>query len=173
MCCIALALATLGILLNLLSYSRLTYETPIATVELNQIAHQHFQATLILEDGTRQIYELRGDDWQLAARVLKWHGWANLLGLNARYRLERFSGRYRDISNELGLSRTVYALSDDPGVDVWQVAKTYGLRPVDAIYGSANFLPMADEAKFDVRLSQTGLLARPLNDAAETALRNW
>ena len=32
---------------------------------------------------------------------------------------------------------------------------------VDAIYGSATYLPMADGARYEVTLGQSGLIARP------------
>ena len=44
---------------------------------------------------------------------------------------------------------------------------------VDAEYGSATFLPMADGALFTVKLSSTGLVARPENDRATIAIQDW
>jgi len=43
----------------------------------------------------------------------------------------------------------------------------------DALYGSATFMPMADGAAYEVSVSQAGLLARPLNDAARAAVDAW
>jgi len=34
-------------------------------------------------------------------------------------------------------------------------------------------LPMGDDALYEVTLSNTGLLARPLNDPASKALERW
>jgi hypothetical protein len=44
---------------------------------------------------------------------------------------------------------------------------------VDAYYGTATYLPMADGARFEVTLSRTALLARPVNDAARQAVGDW
>jgi hypothetical protein len=44
---------------------------------------------------------------------------------------------------------------------------------VDAVYGSATFLPMADKAAYAISASQTGLIARPLNEAARNAISGW
>jgi hypothetical protein len=44
---------------------------------------------------------------------------------------------------------------------------------VDAQYGSATYIPMADNATYYVTMSQTGLLARPANDEARTAIQGW
>ena len=108
-----------------------------------------------------QMFMLAGDEWQLDARVLKWKGWANLLGLDAQYRLERVSGRYRDIEQERKDERTVYALSENPGVDLWTLSIEYPrwLPFVDAVYGSATYLPMADGARYEVSITQSGWLA--------------
>jgi hypothetical protein len=41
------------------------------------------------------------------------------------------------------------------------------------LYGSATYLPMADGADYEVTVSQSGLVARPLNDAARLAVGAW
>jgi hypothetical protein len=44
---------------------------------------------------------------------------------------------------------------------------------VDALYGSATYLPMVDGALYEIKVSQSGLLARPLNQAAREAVGSW
>jgi hypothetical protein len=44
---------------------------------------------------------------------------------------------------------------------------------MDALYGSATFLPMADGALYEIKVSQSGLVARPLNQAARDAVAGW
>jgi hypothetical protein len=160
--------------LNLHTYARLTYERPVAVLVFEQRSPQHFRATLTeMPGGEMQIFVLAGDEWQLDARVLKWKGWANLLGLDAQYRLERVSGRYRDLEQERHAERTVYGLSENPGVDLWRLSTEYPtwLPFVDAVYGSATYMPMADGARYEVSITQSGLIARPLNPAAEAVTR--
>jgi hypothetical protein len=120
--------------------------------------------------GDVETYVLNGDEWQLDARVLKWRGVANLLGLDARYRLERLGGRYVEIEQERTGPRSVYALGAPPALDLWLLARAYPrwLPFVDAVYGSATYLPMADGARFQVTISQTGW-SRAGNDAAQAA----
>jgi hypothetical protein len=156
---------------NLQTYSRLTYERPIAQIVFESRGPQRYRATLTrIPGGDMQMLVLAGDEWQLDARVLKWQGWANLVGLDAQYRLERVSGRYRDIEQEKHAERTVYGLSENPGVDLWTLSTEYPtwLPFIDAVYGSATYLPMADGARYEVALTQSGLIARPVNQAAET-----
>jgi hypothetical protein len=161
---------------NLHTYARLTYEAPVAELLFEARGPQRYQATLSrLPVAERQVFMVNGDEWQLDARVLKWQGWANVIGLDAQYRLERISGRYRDIEQERNGARSVYALSENPGWDLWTWTSDHpGRLPfVDAVYGSATYLPMADGARYRVTISQTGLLARPMNAAAEAASQNW
>src|SRR4030095_3752244 len=87
--------------LNLHTSNRLTYEQPVAEIVFEARGPQHFRATLAqVPSGELQMFMLAGDEWQLDARVLKWKGWANLLGLDAQYRLERVSGPSRENDHE-------------------------------------------------------------------------
>jgi hypothetical protein len=69
----------------------------------------------------------------------------------------------------------VHALRPPDWVDTWELARNAKewLPWIDAVYGSATYLPMADGAIYDVRISPTGLLARPVNDAARKAASSW
>lgn len=101
----ALLLAIAGLLfvvsVNLHTYNRLTHEQPVAEIVFEARGPQRYRATLAqVPSGEMQMFMLAGDEWQLDARVLKWKGWANLLGLDAQYRLERVSGRYRAIDRK-------------------------------------------------------------------------
>jgi len=120
-------------------------------------------------------YNVRGDEWQIDARVLKWRAIGNLLGFDTVYRLERLSGRYGDIQSERSAPRTVHELAQDPGVDFWSVARRYHeyLPLADALYGSATYVPMAEGAEYVVTVSASGLVVRPANDAARKAVGDW
>jgi hypothetical protein len=121
------------------------------------------------------MFELAGDEWQVDARVLKWTGVATVLGLDARYRLERISGRYSDVEQERTAPRSVYALNDTPAIDLWALAKAHPdwFPFLDGLYGSATYLPMSAGAQYEVTLTQSGLIARPINAAARAANRGW
>jgi hypothetical protein len=60
-------------------------------------------------------------------------------------------------------------------MDVWYIARRFpALAPgIDAYYGSATYVPMADGARFEVSLSRNALIARPANAAARTAVGVW
>ena len=64
---------------NLRSYQRLAYEQPAGELQLTKTGDRQFDAVLSYPDGQRDSFLLRGDEWQVDARVLKWHAFANLL----------------------------------------------------------------------------------------------
>ena len=175
---VLLALAAMLFLVssNIHTYERLVFEQPIASISFHQMSPQHYSVQLEdLVSGQSWFYELRGDEWQLDAQILTWKGYANLLGLDAYYRLHRLAGRYTDIDQERTEPHTVYGLSDEQRIDLWSYAHEYRnwLNLVDATYGSAVFLPMIDTARFSVSISRNGLVARPDNAVAREAVSRW
>jgi hypothetical protein len=160
---------------NLRTYQRLSYEQPAGELQFSKIGDRRFYAVLSYPNGKQSNFELSGDEWQVDARLLKWRAFANLVGFDAAYRLERISGRYTSIEDERSLPRTVYDLHDPDRIDPWDFIHHYRswVPWIDALYGSATYLPMADGALYDIKVSQSGLVARPLNQAARDAVGSW
>ena len=160
---------------NLRTYQRLSFEQPAGELQFTRTGEREFNAVLTYPGGERANFALRGDEWQVDARVLKWHAFANLVGFDTAYRLERIGGRYTRIEDERAEARTVYALNPPQRIDPWELAHRYRswLPWLDAVYGSATFLPMADGALYEIKVSQSGLIARPLNQAARDAVGSW
>jgi hypothetical protein len=160
---------------NLRTYQRLSYEQPAGELQFTKQGDRAFEARLSYPDGERASFPLRGDEWQVDARVLKWHAFANLVGFDAAYRLERISGRYTHIEDERSQPRTVYDLHTAGRIDPWELVHRYRswIPWMDALYGSATFLPMADGALYEIKVSQSGLIARPLNQAARDSVGSW
>ncbi|MGE0595506.1 MAG: hypothetical protein AB7P07_04030 [Hyphomonadaceae bacterium] len=184
----AIFLGTAGLVsllgLNIQTYHRLTYERPVATIELTQRGPQLFDAVVTEPptddnpEGQRRDFEVHGDEWRIEARVLKWKPWANVLGLDSQYRLDRFSGRYTDTQQELTAERSAYDIrpARQSGIDLWPLARDFSeYAPlVDTLYGSGAYMPMADGARYEVRITQNGLIARPTNEAAaEASSSGW
>ncbi|MDX2277185.1 MAG: hypothetical protein NW206_17200 [Hyphomonadaceae bacterium] len=177
--------AIVGLLgLNIQTYHRLTFERPVATIELTQKGPQLFDAVVVepptpdQPEGITRSFEVHGDEWRIEARVLKWKPWANVLGLDSQYRLDRFSGRYTDTQQELTAERSAYDIrpTRQSGVDLWPLAREFSeYAPlVDTLYGSGAYMPMADGARYEVRITQNGLIARPTNEqAAEASSSGW
>lgn len=179
---LVLSLSAFLLASNLYTYQRLVYEQAVAEITFQQRGPQDFDASIAaLDSSFQRAVNLKGDEWQLDAQVLSWQGPATLLGLDANYRLHRIAGRYLDISEEQQRPRSVYSLVKNPAYiedsrfDLWQFAHEHQnwLRWVDAAYGSAVFLPMTDGAKYSVAISRTGLIARPANEEARSAVSHW
>ncbi|MCK5669652.1 MAG: cation/multidrug efflux pump [Gammaproteobacteria bacterium] len=162
--------------MNLYTYSRIIHEQDVAEIVFAEISPQYYSATLYSGNERRSAkYIIKGDEWQLDARIIKWKSPVYLAGLDPLYRLERISGRYSNIQEEKTGIRTVYSLTENQGLDIWSIMKKYPswIPWIDAYYGSATYLPMSDKARFKITLSQTGLLARPVNDPAKEIIQFW
>jgi len=170
-----LAACALLLAVNVHAYRRLTAEQPAGELKFSGIGDHQFNGILTYPSGERAAFSLRGDQWQVDARILKWQAFANLVGFDAAYRLERISGRYSRIEDERGLPRTVYSLNSPNRLDLWELVHRHPswLPWLDALYGSAVYLPMADAASYEIKVSQSGLIARPINQAARDAVGNW
>lgn len=159
---------------NLFSYHQLTADKPIATVSFRQVSPQVFSATVTPAEGAPTEYELHGDLWQLDARIIKWKGVLALFGFQPGYQLDRIAGRYIRLEDERSRERTVYEINSPAiGFDLWEQARDGWSLMVDARYGSATYLPMDDGAIFEVALTSSGLIGRPLNGSAQEALERW
>ena len=161
--------------LNVQTYNRLSYERPVATVAIAAVEGQTrtFVATVteLGEDGqplgAPQAYTLAGDQWQMDARVITWKPWANVLGLDSQYELQRIWGR--DVtSSETATAEGQRMAMEREGIDFMALAAGLGrFSPVSAEerqYGSAVFMPMADGAQYQVRITQEGLAVDASNE---------
>jgi hypothetical protein len=150
------------IALGMQGYQALTREETAARLELRPLGVKRFEATVRLPDGRALVYELAGDEVYVDAHILKWHPYANLLGLHTAYELDRIGGRYRELAEEQNAPRTVFPLRESRAVDLFGLRRQYEfLGPlVDAQYGSATFLPVTQAVTYEVRVSTSGLLMR-------------
>ncbi|MDR3387399.1 MAG: hypothetical protein P4L92_10135 [Rudaea sp.] len=173
---VSLCLALLGAVLGtaLIGYQRLNGEVPVASLTARQLGPQNFALRVDFPDGTHQSAELRGDEWQLDARVIKWTPRAVMLGAQPLYRLDRISGRYHDAAQAQAAQPTVVPLGRDTPVDLWELKQHFPqwLPWIDADYGSAAYLPLADGANYRATISPMGgLIARPADAATAEKLK--
>jgi hypothetical protein len=161
--------------MSYLGYERLTAEQLVGVIEFSRSAPEEYTARLMIDGKIDRLLTLRGDEWQLDARVVTWKPPATILGLEPVYQLERLSGRYSSVERERSEPRSVHALAEERPLDLWSLARNFPkLTPgIDAYYGTATYLPMADGARFRVTLSRDALIARPLNDSAREAVGDW
>ena len=172
-----LAAGLLGV--NMQSYSRLTYEAPVAeiSVRVMEPAKKIYLVTVHRLDGTDRVQycTLQGDDWLLAGRVQKWKPWANELGLNATYTLDQITNLYNSAEEGNGKTITACDIKGPPPQVAQYVPAAWSkwlmdhLLVQDRRFGSANFMPLADGARYKVVITQSGFNAEPANEAATRA----
>lgn len=163
------------VLLSLNGYSRITEENAIVEVFTDQVSRQRYIVTLFYSEEQQYQYEVQGDQWQIDAHIIKMTPLANLMGAKTIFALDRLSGRYENIQQEETSERTVHALNPYTNIDIWKFVNRFEavLPGFDARYGNAVFMPMADGAEYFLIINQSGLLARPSNEIAAEAVRNW
>ena len=159
-----LALGTLAgtISVGMMGYRALTREDVAARIVVKPAGPQRFTATFRFADGREATYELAGDEIYVDAHILKWHPYANMIGLHTAYEIDRVAGRYHAIKDEREAMRTVHALARNKPVDLYTLRRRHAfLAPAfDAEYGSATFVPVTRPAELELRVSTTGLLMR-------------
>ncbi len=168
---LALALAALAgaVTIGVKGYRALTREDLAARVRTEPIGPQRFRATVVLPDGKSGQFEISGDALYIDAHILKWKPIVNVLGLHTGYELDRVGGRYDSTGDEQGKPHTVFPLRPERRIDVFSFVRRHPgvLSPlVDAQYGSGTFVGADRPGRFDVMVSTSGLLIRPMADSA-------
>ena len=159
---------------DLSRYDPLPANKPLLTLSFHRTANVY--QVDILENGVQRSVNLEGDLWQLDVRLLQWKGLAALIGLEPGYRLEKINSRFLSIEQQSQARYTQAELTSSLyGVDLWRWLRLgqHDLFLFDAQARRVTYLPMADQAVFNVSLTPTGLLAEPMNEAAHQALKDW
>lgn len=168
--------------LNLQTYKRLTYERIVATISFDQAPNTEDTYSVTLElpdDEVRIINEIKGDQFSLGAQVITFKPMAQMLGYDSVYRLDFLEGRFARRFNTNGVTEatsTGIQLYENPGLDVYALAREQGPRfgigtsHRDASFGSAVYAPMGDGLKYEVSITQSALVLRPANPAAQARL---
>ncbi len=162
--------------LNIHSYQSLSYDVKVADIRFSRVAAQMYRAEIRLTGKEQsQTYKIWGDEWELSARIIKWKPPLTKLGFNSLYRLDRLQGRYGSIRQERDAPRSVFSLHEESSLDLWSVVDRHKpwLPGLDTFYGSATYLPMVDNGNYQIHMTQLGLYAKPVNEAALQAVGKW
>lgn len=154
--------ATLGV--STQGYRGLTQEEVALTVTTVPTGPRAFQAYLEFPDGRDTTLAVLGDQLLVDAHILKWHYLGNVIGYRTQYELDRVTGRYVDLESERTMPRSVHSLKVEKPFDLFDLARRHvWLRfLVDTEYGSATYIEVRRPARFEVRVSTTGLLVREI-----------
>ena len=153
-----------SITIGIQGYRALAREEVAAVVKIQPVAPQEFNAHFRLADGEEISFLIAGDEIYVDAHILKWKPMVNFLGLHTAYELDRVAGRYTRMEDEQSKPRTLFNLSEERPVNLFQLRQKYSLlKPLlDAEYGSATFVAADKPVELEVRVSTSGLLIRKL-----------
>lgn len=130
----------------------LGFEDSVATLTFHERTADHFEIVFESSAGPQQTLELQGDEWRLEAT----------LG-GGEFRLDRLSSRGSREANGL------YEFNED-----YRWAIRPELQHEARLAASSAYMPMTDNAQYDVRITSRGLVARPMNEAAaQAAAAGW
>lgn len=162
--CLSLAALFGMISIAIQGYRALTHEDIAAVVRTAPLGNKSFMAYFKFPDGREASYKLAGDALYVDAHILKWKPVVNILGLHTAYELDRVVGRYMDLKDELSGPRTVFLISQNKLLNMFNLRQRYfALSPfLDAEYGSAAFINLDQSSIFEIRVSTTGLLIRKI-----------
>lgn len=168
---VALGALAGAVALGVQGYTALARESIAAWITVEPTAPQRFEASFRFPDGSVAAYELSGDEIYVDAHILKWKPIANVIGLHTLWSLDRVAGRYRALEQERSASRTIYRLGAEPVIDLFALRQRFAsLAPLyDAEYGSASFVPANSPAEFELRVTTSGLLIRPVAKVVQAA----
>ncbi len=158
---LAAPLVLVGI--NLHTFHRLTDEAPIARLSFVKIAPQQYAVDLRTGDFcSSQHFEIKGDEWRLDARFIKWKSLANLIGFDAIYRLNRLSGRYSDISDANNSPHVAHQIGETPVIELSDYLHGDWVKwsPLDTSFGSSVYESIEPAYEYTVYRSQSALLVR-------------
>jgi hypothetical protein len=160
--CLSISLISAVFLVANHGYQMFTKEVCAATVYVKQQEKQRFEATVVFPDSTKAVYPINGDMLYIDAHILKWHPLLNVIGVHTTYELDRIGGRYNSIDDEREMPRTIYTLSRKKIIDMYSLRMRYVfLKPLlDAVYGSATFVNVENDAILHIMVSASGLLVR-------------
>jgi hypothetical protein len=143
-------------------YRALTKEEIAAIVQIDPLGEYNFRARFSMPNGSDTIFFLSGDQLYVDAHILKWKPLANLIGLHTSYELDRVAGRYAMLQDEVSKPHTVYSLSKDRMLNIFEFRRRFGALSLllDAEYGSATYINANRTEELKVMVSTTGLMIR-------------
>lgn len=143
-------------------YQQLNIETPVAEIYFDRRSEQIYVASLATGDlCDTDRYELYGDQWQLDASFIKWNGIAASIGLKSLYKLDRLSGRYKNVQQQNNRYNRAYDISPALYFDWFNAGVTgEGGYLVDTQYGSSVFLDIDTSKIYILYKTEDGLIAK-------------
>ncbi|MBU4479289.1 MAG: hypothetical protein KKH34_09450 [Candidatus Omnitrophica bacterium] len=175
--CIILILITVFIARAYLNTYRLfTQRHLVAVVECQKTPKARHPVLCVelypeTEAARKKTLFFNADEWVIEGHMVLWKPVFGIFGAQRYYRLERISGRYRDIEKEKKEERLVYSLSEQPDRFWFFIYRYQRFIPfVEAAYGNSAFVPFEPGKKFHVYVTYYGFM---IKEVSEPKKRNW
>tara|TARA_R110002072_G_scaffold89737_8_gene200958 strand:- start:11666 stop:12325 length:660 start_codon:yes stop_codon:yes gene_type:complete len=162
---------------QLSNFYTIEIKKPIIEIQFKELENQHYQVSLVSPayKSANKTYYIHGDMWQVDLKILTWNTLFTYFGIEPLYSLDRLNGRYIKLEDEFNKPRSIYQFNAEDTTDLaWPyIVEILELFLVRSFYGSAVFAPMANDARFAVYLTDTGIELLPSNQEAKQALKSW
>ena len=161
-----LSLASSYMCFGLFSYEKTVDSPVLATLVFSESAPQEFEVELASSSGSREKFEILGDQWQLDIRLLN-----SSVSTDSAYMLHKLAGRYLSLEEEKNRLRSEHDLALQKTVDIWSwlsLMSVNDLMQTDIL--SAAFMPMSDGAIYQVVLEKKELKVIAVNGQAKLAM---
>ena len=156
------------------TYETWTTDHRVAELFFERVTPGRYRVTLTrLPQGRMQVVDLTGSEWRLELRTLAWSERAQQLGLRPRYRIERLVARSGATAAAGHPHDTAHQLTLSTGPAPWLagLGARRGRPLVTETELAGPWRPMADRARFDLRLSPAQVVeVTPVNTAASESL---
>lgn len=148
---------------SIYTYYTLTDETVIAELSFDRTGDREYVAHL--RTGSRceeRAFPIVGEQWRVDAEFLKWKYWAQLLGLDSQYRLDRLEGRYRTANEQNTHPSSAHDLHESTALNIVEFASALGPANflIDATYGSSTYQTIDTRRVYYVVKTPTGIITR-------------
>jgi hypothetical protein len=150
MALLAVAVVLQAVADHLHSYRRIPATGPVAHFHFTRQAPGDYVLRVEYVGGDEEFYDVRGEDWRLAVRTLRWNGLAARAGLPPFYRLET-------LATSPGEDRQLLT-TDTTVLDLWGLARDLPWLPwIEAGLEQTSQFHIVDGGRFTLRFAGNGL----------------
>jgi hypothetical protein len=174
------AAAIVGLVaLNLQTYAQLTKERLAGQIKLTQGADPFtYVAAIDLADNGKlrnapSSFDVKGEHIRIEGPILKWKGWANVLGMDSLFRVDHVEGVYVDTNCQNRFYAGRQDMTEKGGAsDQFKTIRNLGeswklVNAVDVLYIDGPRVPMADGATYNIKATQAGFEPEPADDSTK------
>ena len=169
---LGIALLCSIIILTINSYISSSKSDSVATISFTEISPKKFKVELAETQGDKYNFELKGDLWEIDARILSWSSFLEKQGLSPYYRVNSVTSSFAKLADAEKYEGSKVAIEGSLTDAIMnQLALGDASFVLKSKPGSTGALPMSDGALFSIRLNKAGLISKPENQQAFSSLR--